>query len=346
VARPTFGILFSGDFPLQRTLSGAVLAERLGFDACWLGEDFFYHGGIATATAIAERTSRFTIGLGVLSPLPRHPALTAMEVATLDEIAKGRVLLGIGSGVPAWMRQMHLSCRSPLSAMKEGVEVCRRLLSGETVTHTGVCFSLDRVRLGFTPYRRQVPIYLGVEGPKALQLSGEIADGTVISILASPNYVQWARENVEAGCARAGRALEDHTFVVYVVVSVDNDGEVARRAVRRTLAEYLGVGGPNYLTRLGGIPDETVRRMGEVYQSGELPMDLVTDDIVDRLAVAGTPAECEQGIRRLVEAGADQIVFFPFPASEVEQQLERIRQALIPRLAGEAEVQGVARRDI
>jgi len=94
---PTFGVVFSGDFPLQRTLEGAVLAERLGFDACWLGEDFFYHGGIATATAVAERTERMTIGLGVLSPLPRHPALTAMEVATLDEIAEGRLILGIGN---------------------------------------------------------------------------------------------------------------------------------------------------------------------------------------------------------------------------------------------------------
>src|SRR6202043_3617192 len=74
-----FGVVFSGDFPLQRTLDGAVLAEQLGFHTCWLGEDFFYHGGIAVATAVAERTERIGIGLGVLSPLPRHPAPTAME---------------------------------------------------------------------------------------------------------------------------------------------------------------------------------------------------------------------------------------------------------------------------
>src|SRR5260370_30067320 len=110
----TYGIVFSGHFPLQRALAGAVLAERLGFDSCWLGEDYFYHGAIAMAAAVAERTQRLTIGLGVLSPLPRHPALTAMEVATLDEVAEGRLILGIGHGVPAWMRQMHLGFRSSL----------------------------------------------------------------------------------------------------------------------------------------------------------------------------------------------------------------------------------------
>src|SRR5205823_12323310 len=109
----TFGVLFSGHFPFQRALSGAVLAERLGFDSCWLGEDYFYHGAIAAATAVAERTERITIGLGVLSPLPRHPALPAMEVPTLDEIAQARRFLAIGPGLPPWIRRLGIACGGP-----------------------------------------------------------------------------------------------------------------------------------------------------------------------------------------------------------------------------------------
>jgi 5,10-methylenetetrahydromethanopterin reductase len=340
----TFGVLFSGHFPFQRALAGAVLAEHLGFDSCWLGEDYFYHGAIAAATAVVERTERITIGLGVLSPLPRHPALTAMEVATLDEIAQGRLILGIGSGVPAWIRQMGIGCGSPLSAMREGTELCRRLIAGETVTYHGVCFALDRVRLGFTPHRTQIPTYLGVEGPKALQLSGEIADGTVISILAGPQYVTFARENVLRGCERSGRPFGEHRFVVYVIFSMDDDGQRARQAVRRTIAEYVGAGGkPTPLVSLGGIPDDTVHAMGEIYRSGRIPVELVDDAMVDQLAVSGNAEECEAGIRRLIAAGADSIVFFPLPGDEVERQLEGISRVLLPQLSGG---QGVAHRDV
>jgi alkanesulfonate monooxygenase SsuD/methylene tetrahydromethanopterin reductase-like flavin-dependent oxidoreductase (luciferase family) len=321
-----FGVVFSGDFPLQRTLDGAVLAERLGFDMCWLGEDFFYHGGIATATAVAERTERIGIGLGVLSPLPRHPALTAMEVATLDEIAAGRLTLGIGSGVPAWMRQMKLMPRSPLSAMREGVDLCRRLLAGESVTTEGACFALDQVKLGFAPYRSKMPIYLGVEGPRGLELSGEVADGTVLSILASPKYLGWAREHIAAGQVRAGRAGAPHELVVYVIVSVDDDRHAARDAVRRTIAEYVGVGGPNFLTRLADVSEERVTAMTHIYREGRLPIELVDDEMVDRLAVAGSPDDCARGVARLLEAGADQVVFFPFPTAQVEQQLPRLAE--------------------
>jgi len=333
VKQCSFGVVFSGNYPLQRVLAGAVLAEQLGFDTCWLGEDYFYLGGIATATAVAERTERITIGLGVLSPLPRHPALTAMEINTLDELASGRLILGLGYGVPAWMQQMKLGVRSPLTAMREGVELVRRLMTGETVTYEGICFSLDRVRLGCTPHRSAIPIFLGVEGPKALQLSGEVADGTVISILSSPGYLNFARENIAIGCARGGRALEDHRMVVYVIFSMDQDGDRARQAVRHTIAEYLGAGGrPTPLSRYGGVPDDVMERMGAAYRSGHIPVELVDDGMVSRLAVAGTPDECAMGIRRLIDSGADEIVFFPFPSDEAELQIERISRELFPRL--------------
>lgn len=335
----TFGVVFSGSIPLQRSLAGAMLAERLGFDSCWLGEDFFYHGGISTATAVAERTERIGIGLGVISPLPRHPALTAMEVATVDEISQGRVTLGIGYGVPAWIQQMGIGVPSPLSAMREGVDLCRRLLSGARITESGRCFTLDRVQLGFTPYRSELPIYLGVEGPKGLQLSGEIADGTIISVLAGPRYLQWARENVALGCERSGRSLQQHRLVVYVIFSMDEDSARAHDAVRHTIAEYVGAGAsaggaPHPLVSHGGVPEDVYREMGRVYREGRIPAELVDDTMVEQLAVSGNPDDCEAGIRRLIDAGAASIVFFPFPSDEVEKQLEGISENLLPRLGG------------
>lgn len=333
-APTTYGLLFSGNFPLHRTLAGARLADELGFASCWLGEDYFYLGGIATATAVAERTERIAIGLGILTPLPRHPALTVMELGALDLIAEGRVIAGYGAGVRYWMRQMDLDYRSPLSAMREAVEITRELLSGAASNYQGRYFRLHDVRLGFDPLRSSMPIYLGAEGPKALQLSGEVADGSILSVLSSPGYLQFARENIAIGCERGGRDPRAHRLVVYVILAIDADGAAARDSVRAPIAEYLGAGGePGALSTQAGVPDDLVRAMGRVYrEEGRFPVELVDDAVIARVAVAGTPDECAAGVRRLIAAGADEIVFFPFPADSAETVIRRIAADLLPRL--------------
>ncbi len=331
-----YGVVFSGNFPLERTLAGAKLADDLGLNTCWLGEDYFYHGGISTATAVAERTRQIAIGLGILTPLPRHPALSVMELGTVDKIAGGRLIAGYGAGVRYWMRQMKLDYRSPLSAMREAVEITRELLSGETSDYQGRYFQLDNGRLGFTPHRSSMPIYLGAEGPKALQLSGEVADGSILSVLASPGYLHFARENIAIGCERGGRDPSAHKLVVYVIFAMDDDGAKARDAVRMPISEYLGAGGePSALSTHAGVSDDLVRQMGRVYrEESRLPAELVDDDTIARVAIAGTPDECAAGLRALIEAGADEIAFFPCPADTVETSIGRIANDLLPRLRG------------
>lgn len=327
-----FGVLFSGSFPLQRVLDGSVLADKLGYDSAWYGEDYFYQGGISTATAVAERTKNITIGLGILTPLARHPALTVMEVAALDHIANGRIILGYGAGVRYWMWQMNLDYSSPLSAMRESVGITRDLLAGKTSNHEGRYYQLRNVKLNFEPLRADMPIYLGVEGPKMLNLSGQICDGTILSVLASPAYVRYARENIDAGCAETGRDPEQHKLTVYVIFSMDEDGARARDAVRAPIAEYLGAGGhPAPLNQLAGVPAETMIEMGKIYREGRIPTELVTDDIVRKVAIAGTPDECQEQIQALVDAGADEIAFFCFPSDRAEQIIERFATDLMPR---------------
>lgn len=328
-----FGVLFSGNFPLMRAIDGSVLADKLGYDSAWFGEDYFYQGGIATATAVAERTSKVDIGLGILSPLARHPALTVMEMAALDHIAEGRAILGYGAGVRYWMWQMNLDYSSPLSAMRESVAISRDLFNGETSNHEGRYYQLRNVKLNFEPYRKEMPIYLGVEGPKMLTLSGEICDGTILSVLASPEYVKFCWDNVRNGCAISGRDPEKHRMVVYVIFALDDDGAKARDAVRATIAEYLGAGGrPTPITQLAGVPDELMGELGRIYREGRIPTDLIPDDMINKVAVAGTLDECEAGLRALIDAGADEVVFFPMPPDNTEAMVERVAKELLPRL--------------
>ncbi len=334
-ARATrFGVLFSGNFPLQRALSGSVLADRLGFDSCWFGEDYFYQGGIATATAVAERTENVTIGLGILTPLARHPALTVMETASLDHISNGRIILGYGAGVRYWMSQMNLDYSSPMTVLRETVEISRTLFNGEASNHEGRFYQLRNVKLGFEPLRADIPIYLGVEGPKMLALSGELCDGTVLSVLASPAYVRYAWDNITAGCSVSDRDVAKHRLVVYVIFSIDDDGTKARDAVRTPIAEYLGAGGrATPLTSLAGVTEATMLEMGRIYrEEGRFPTERVDDAIVAKVAIAGTADECSAAIHDLTAAGADEIVFFPFPSADAELIVERIAADLLPRL--------------
>jgi 5,10-methylenetetrahydromethanopterin reductase len=241
-----------------------------------------------------------------VSAMVRHPALLAMEIATLDRMFPGRLRPGLGSGVPAWMRQMNLKPRSPLTALREAVTSVRRLLDGEEVSLDGRCFQLDRVKLTHPPATR-VPLSMGVVGPKMLQLSGEIADGNVLSVLSSQEYVRWARERIGA----------PNRLVTFAFVSVGD-----KTALRKPMAFYLASERRNALTEAYGIADE-LEAMGDVER--EMPGQWIED-----LAVAGEPDECAEKIRRLLEAGSDSVALFPM-AGDPEAVIRTVAAEVLPR---------------
>jgi alkanesulfonate monooxygenase SsuD/methylene tetrahydromethanopterin reductase-like flavin-dependent oxidoreductase (luciferase family) len=306
----------------------ARLAEQLGYGELWFAEDYFFTGGISGAAAALAATERIPIGLGVVSAMVRHPALLAMEIATLDRMFPGRVHPGIGTGVPAWMRQMGVKPKSPLSALRESVTAVRRLLDGEEVSLDGRCFFLDRVALTHPPATR-VPLYMGVLAPKAMRLSGEIADGNVLSVLASPQYVRWARERIGEGTADAGRDANGRRLATFAFVSVGPDGAAAKAALREPMAFYLAAGGGNALTDAYGISEELDAMLatgGAEAVAREMP-----ERWIDDLAVAGEPDECAEKIRRLLDAGSDSVVLFPLAGGDPEAVVRAVAADVLPR---------------
>jgi 5,10-methylenetetrahydromethanopterin reductase len=324
------GLCMSGNVPMNEIVNGARTAEEEGWDSIWLGEDYFYRGGATMAAAVASATTRLRIGLGIMTPLPRHPALIAMEVGALQELSGRRILPGIGAGVGSWMRQMGFDYRSPLSVMREGVVLTRRLLAGETVTEAGRAFTLDAVKLNFPT--SATPVLLGAVGPKALELSGELADGTVLSVLGGPGYVRWARDRIREGQERAGRAGEDHLVVSYLFIALAAPN-AARELVRPLVAEYLSAGGVNPLTREAGIPDGIAAQLHAEYLNGRIAVELVTDEIVDRVAAAGDGEHCARWISELMDAGADIVALLPVPLDNVAQSVRRISAEVLPLLS-------------
>lgn len=162
--------MLSGSRPAPEAVSIAARAESAGISEIWVSEDYFERGAFAVAGAVAAATSRVRVGIGVVNPWTRHPMLTAMEVAGLDELSGGRTVLGMGASNRVWMQERcGIPFTAPLAAVAESVEAIRAALAGEHVHMRARHFQIDAA-LSFTP-GRSIPIYLGAKGERALELS-------------------------------------------------------------------------------------------------------------------------------------------------------------------------------
>jgi 5,10-methylenetetrahydromethanopterin reductase len=274
---PTLGFVVRPELPPEALPALARRVEDAGFDELWLWEDCFLAGGIAATAAALAATARIRVGLGIMPAPVRNAAFAAMEIAALERMYPGRVLPGFGHGVTEWMRQIGAKPESQLGLLEELVVAVRALLAGEEVRADGRYVRLDGVRLDHPP-AEPPPIFVGVRRPRSLALSGRVADGTILSELSSAPYIRWAREQIAA--------TRPHRLTVYAWSSPD------RAAVRPLVAEYLEAGGPQ------------VEQLG-IDGSG------VDDELIDRVAVCGTPEERAAAIRALAAAGADSVVLVP-----------------------------------
>jgi 5,10-methylenetetrahydromethanopterin reductase len=336
VINDSVGLVLGSETPPAAIADIAATAERLGFAELWAPEDCFFNGGIATAAVALAATTRMRVGLGVVSGLVRHPAILAMELATLEGIYPGRILPGIGLGAPPWVEQMGLTPASQLAAVRETVTSFRRLLGGEELTFAGDVHRFDAVKLTHPPAVAP-EIHMGVLGPRMLRLSGEIADGTIVSVMATPAYVTWLHEQVAAGQERAGRQGDRHRVTTFALYRVDADARRAKQLVRDVLAFYLYVAPKSALTDVYGVRDELL----DMHERGdddalaligrELP-----DQWLEDLTVAGAPDECAAKIQALLDAGSDIVCLWPSPADGIAEMLELTAREVTPRVGAGA----------
>jgi alkanesulfonate monooxygenase SsuD/methylene tetrahydromethanopterin reductase-like flavin-dependent oxidoreductase (luciferase family) len=326
------GVAFGSGVRPEEVPRIARLAEGCGFDQVWVTEDYFGFAAPTIAGAALGATESATVGIGVVSAMVRHPAVLAMELATLARVYPARLVAGIGSGTAAWIRQMGLAPRSGLAAMRECTEIVRALVGGLEATTNGLVFRSERIRLEYPP-PAPLPLYMGVVGRRGLRLSATIADGTILSVLSSPGYVRWARSEIEAGRTDAGRP-DHHPVVVYVLWSMDRDPLQARWVGRRLAAFYLAAGGRSPLTDAAGISDELdamIASGGAEYVEHHMP-----DDWLDDFTISGDPAHCAARVERYVQEGADRVVLMPMAGDQAEDMLRLAAEEMLPRLSAPA----------
>jgi alkanesulfonate monooxygenase SsuD/methylene tetrahydromethanopterin reductase-like flavin-dependent oxidoreductase (luciferase family) len=307
----------------------ARTAEQLGYSEVWVAEDYFCYGGFTASALALGATDHVKVGLGIVASVARHPAVTAMEIATLARMWPGRFMPGLGHGVRFWTDQMGLTAKSPLAVLKESLTGIRRLLAGETLDGEGSRFAFHSVALTHLP-SEEVPIYTGVLGPKSLRLSGEIADGTVGSVLAGPTYIRAAITHIRQGMHDGGRT--SHLLPTFALFSVNRDRNLARAAVRPAIAFYLAAVGPqNALSAPCGYNDqlaEMLEQGGVEFLQREMP-----DEWVDELAISGNPDEVGARINALLAAGATSVVLSPVDPSSAVDELRLCASSVLSKVS-------------
>ncbi|WP_329277347.1 LLM class flavin-dependent oxidoreductase [Streptomyces sp. NBC_01451] len=282
------GVMYDRDWAPEELPGFARRAEALGVDDLWVVEDLGWNGGVSAAAVALGATERLRVGIGITPAPLRSPALLAMELATLARVFPGRLVAGIGHGVREWMTSVGVAPRSPLALLEETITSVRALLHGERVTLEGREVRLDGVKLVHPP-AQPPPVVAGVVRARSLELSGRVADGTLIAEGHGPRDLENTRELTAKGGAGPG-----HTLTVLAFACVGDDpGEVAR-----TLHPHTeGHGG--WL----GRPQEDV------------------------FTVSGSAQEAAGDIGALSAAGADTVVL-RFTGAEPLRQLEAVLGAL------------------
>jgi alkanesulfonate monooxygenase SsuD/methylene tetrahydromethanopterin reductase-like flavin-dependent oxidoreductase (luciferase family) len=319
VRQRPLGIVFGSLTPPEALADGAAQAERLGFSELWFSEDCFFTGGISGLTQLLASTRDIPSGLGLASVMTRHPAILAMELAGLARMHPGRSRAAIGLGNSHWLEQMGLLPDRPLTAVADTFDALRQLLSGGTVTGPTSTHDFDAVTLAFPP-PQQPELWIGAVNARALRLAGAKADGVLLSVLAGPTYIRWAREHIARGAAEAGRPLPRIT--AFALTAVDEDALAARDAVREAVGFFLHAEAHTAL----------VRRSRHAPELSTVDTRAVPDDWIEEFAVAGTPAHAAYQLQRLLDAGADTVGLWLFPATRFTDVLPRVAHHVRPLL--------------
>jgi len=300
------GVMLPRDLPANEVIPFARRAEELGFDEVWVVEDLGFRGGIAQAAVVLASTTRVTVGVGILPAGSRNVAFAAMEIATLEDLFPGRVVVGIGHGMPDWMRSAGAWPSSPLTLLREYTIALMALLRGEPGPVAGRYVDVAGVRLDIVP-GTPPPVVWGVRGPKSLAAAGQVADGIILAEPSTPEYIRASVETAAFDTSRiARRPPRLITYDIAVVASTDAAAQELVRPMLGVISE------PDWHPHIAPLPfaAEFVA-LREHTGSAEAFAAALPAEWIDTLTLAGTAERVRGGIAARHAAGATSVVLTP-----------------------------------
>jgi 5,10-methylenetetrahydromethanopterin reductase len=334
------GVCFLSVVPAPELLRLAQVADEAGLDGFWLSEGYHYFrrlgepsSSTSIAAAAAVLTKRITIGLGIVPPYTRHPGLLAMEARTLSTLSGGRVILGLGAAKAAalhmgWTEQTLRS----VAIHRESIALTLKLLAGAKF------YKLDAPPSP-TENFSAVPIAIGATGPKMLELAGEVADLVLLPTFTTARFVKIARERIAAGAVRSGRSPETIPIGATLPFSVAEEESEAREAIRVTTAVYIA-------NKVQNIRDDTLMRAADLSEDEAVPIAeklqregpqaaarMVSNAIMDKVVVAGTPIQVTDRLLGLKDAGLRWPLLYqvlgPHRAAAIKLIAQKVRPAFL-----------------
>ena len=312
------GIYLQDAHSISEAIKYAQYAESNGFEAVWQADSRLVRDAVVPMAAFAAETEKIKIGSGVVDCWTRNPARLASTFSTLDDLAPGRIILGIGAWWDPLASKVGIERKKPLKVMREVVTTVRALLADETVTFSGDFVQLDGVELEYVYQERrpkEVPIYIGATGMKMMELTGEIADGVVLNYLVSPEYNKRAMEHLEIGASKAGRSIDEIDRPQLVVCSLAEDRKEALDGARLMVTQYLGQ--QPHIMKASGVPEELLDEIGQVltwpatHEQVEAASKLVPDEVVQMICAAGTPDEVREKVAQYMKDGCTCPILYP-----------------------------------
>jgi 5,10-methylenetetrahydromethanopterin reductase len=293
-------------------------AEQRGFEAVWQAESRLVRDAIVPMAAYAAVTNHLKVGSGVINNWTRNIGLLAATFLTLDDLAPNRIICGLGAWWDPLARNVGIKREKLLTAMRETVEILRRLLHMERVSFQGSFIHVDGIELDVVHGRREprnVPIMIGATGDNMLELTGEIADGVVMNYCVPPTYNQRALELLEIGARKAGRKLDDLDRPQLVVCSVDFDHDRAIDTTRELLTQYLAQ--QPHIAKASGVAPEVVAEIQSILgwpatkEQIQRAKHLVPEELILHITASGTPDEARAKVKEYVRNGCTCPVLYP-----------------------------------
>jgi 5,10-methylenetetrahydromethanopterin reductase len=309
----------------RATADQVRLAEDLGYDFVGITDgQMIWRDVYVTLSLAAAATSRIRLGPWVTNPVTRHPTATVNAICSLDEASNGRAFLGIGNGDDS-VRTIG-GDHAKLSVLAESVTLMSRLARGEKVETEHGTWSLASAQ-------GKLKIYWAVAGSKSMEMGAQYADGIIASAWLGPELFEHIKNHVRIGAERGGKSPADVETIIHTAVSIDDDAEVARKAVRPYVARGLCYVSSLWLPDWSKQDMEEFRKKYDYYHHFSADHDLATlvpERFVKRKAVVGTPEDCIETLRMIVASGFTTISMMP--AGDIDKTMKLLATKVLPFL--------------
>jgi 5,10-methylenetetrahydromethanopterin reductase len=318
---------------VREAVDRAKRAEALGFEAIFFADSHMSNVDPYQAMAMcAVSTKTIRFGTAVTNMVYRDPTVTANSFATLNEISEGRAIMGLGTGDGPVYSLGRTATK--LADFEKGLRLIRDLLHdrGVEVPKTKERASGGRVTL--KAGRRPVPIYISAEGPKTLRVAGRACDGVILGTGFDLEVLEWAQARIAEGAKEAGRALAAIDIMPAGMIYVDDDGALARNRVRSRMANRAH---HNFRFTMETVPEGEVAGVKKFMDAFDIskPIEervdpnLVTDHLLQRFTIAGTPEECSARVKQLESAGVERILLTP-PNADYDETMQTWGRRVMP----------------